>query len=180
MIETIEGESGRRGLAAVYRVNALNLPLSETNLFIPELSVERESVTPNAVAIAKNGVAKANNAVAKANNAVAKAKNSYTDSNSLINSTYRTDSTYNQTDRRDSGFGFDERALYEVDRTMFHAECPQCGSRFVARFNDDGRPFGTCSKCMEEVAVSLPDDRTVGKDGDGNYVLKDTGAIERP
>ena len=52
-----EGESGRRGSAAVYRVNALNLPLSETNLFIPELSVERESVTPIAVAKAKNAVA---------------------------------------------------------------------------------------------------------------------------
>lgn len=165
-IETIEGESGRRGSAAVYRVNALNLPLSETNLFIPELSVERESVTPIAVA--------------KANNAVAKAKNSYTDSNSLIDSTYRTDSTYKTTDMRNSAFGFGEQTLYEVDRTMFHAECPQCGSRFVARFNNDGRPFGTCSKCMEEVTVSLPDNRATAKNGDGNYVLIDTGAIERP
>lgn len=176
VIETIEGESGRRGLAAVYRANALNAPLSETNLFIPELSVERESATPIAVAKANNAVAIAKNGVAKANNAVAKANNSYTDSNSLIDSTYRTDSTYNQTDRRDPGFDSGEQALYEVDRTMFHAECPQCGSRFVARFNDDGRPFGTCSKCMEEVAVSLPDDRTVDKDGDGNYVLKEKGA----
>ena len=156
VIETIEGESGRRGLAAVYRANALNAPLSETNLFIPELSVEQESVTPIAVA-------KANNAVAIAKNAVAKAKNSYTDSNSLTDSTYRTDSTYNQTDRRDPGFGFDEQALYEVDRTMFHAECPQCGSRFVATFNDGGRASGTCSKCKVKVAVSLPDDRTVGR-----------------
>ena len=180
VIETIEGESGRRGLAAAYRVNALNLPLSETNLFIPELSVERESVTPIAVAKAKNAVAIAKNGVAKANNAVAKAKNSYTDSNSLIDSTYRTDSTYKTTDMRNSAFGFGEQALYEVDRTMFHAECPQCGSKFVARFNDDGRPFGTCSKCMEEVTVSLPDNRATAKNGDGNYVLIDTGAIERP
>lgn len=162
VIETIEGESGRRGSAAVYRVNALNLPLSETNLFIPELSVERESVTPIAVA--------------KANNAVAKAKNSYTDSNSLIDSTYRTDSTYKTTDMRNSGFDYGEQALYEVDRTMFHAECPQCGSRFVARFNDDGRPFGTCPRSKGEVAVSLPVDRTVGKGEDGNYVLKEKGA----
>ena len=126
-IETIEGESGRRGSAAVYRVNALNLPLSETNLFIPELSVERESVTPIAVAKAKNAVAIAKNGVAKANNAVAKAKNSYTDSNSLIDSTYRTDSTYKTTDMRNSAFGFGEQALYEVDRTMFHAECRNAG-----------------------------------------------------
>lgn len=72
------------------------------------------------------------------------------------------------------------QSCYEVDRTMFHADCPQCGSKFVARFNGDGRPFGTCSKCMEEVAVSLPDDRTVAKNEDGNYVLKEKGAIERP
>ena len=175
VIETIEGESGRRGLAAVYRVNALNLPLSETNLFIPELSVERESVTPIAVAKANNAVAIANNAVAIAKNGVAKAKNSYTDSNSLINSTYRTDSTYKTTDMRDSGFGFDEQALYEVDRTLFHAKCPQCGSMFVASFNDDGSASGFCPRCNGDVAVSLPDDRTVGKDEDGNYVLKEKG-----
>lgn len=169
LIETVEGESGKRGSAAAYIVRALNLPLSETNLFIPELSAEQESVTPNADAIAKN--------------ADAIAKECYSDSISLINSTYRTyrtDSTYKTTDMRNSAFGFGEQALYEVDRTMFHAECPQCGSRFVARFNDDGRPFGTCSKCMEEVTVSLPDDRTTAKNGDGNYVLIDTGAIERP
>lgn len=176
VIETIEGESGRRGSAAVYRVNALNLPLSETNLFIPELSVERESVTPIAVAKANNAVAIAKDGVAKANDAVAKAKNSYTDSNSLIDSTYRTDSTYKTTDMRNSGFDSGEQALYEVDRMMFHAECPQCGSRFVARFNDDGRPFGTCPRCKGEVAVSLPVDRTVGKGEDGNYVLKEKGA----
>lgn len=176
VIETIEGESGRRGLAAVYRANALNAPLSKTNLFIPELSVEQESVTPIAVAKANNAVAIAKNAVAKANNAVAKAKNSYTDSNSLTDSTYRTDSTYNQTDRRDPGFGFDEQALYEVDRTLFHAECPQCGSRFTAKFNDDGSASGFCLRCNGDVAVSLPDDRTVGKNEDGNYVLKEKGA----
>lgn len=125
VIETIEGESGRRGSAAVYRVNALNLPLSETNLFIPELSVEREPVTPIAVAKANNAVAIAKNGVAKANNTVAKAKNSYTDSNSLIDSTYRTDSTYRQTDRRDRGF--DEQALYEVDRRAFTPSAHNAG-----------------------------------------------------
>ena len=173
-IETIEGESGRRGSAAVYRVNALNLPLSETNLFIPELSVERESVTPIAVAKAKN-------AVAIAKNGVAKAKNSYTDSNSLIDSTYRTDSTYYKTtDMRNSAFGFGEQALYEVDRRTFHAECPQCGSRVAAKFNDDGSASGFCRRCNGEVAVSLPDSRAIAKNEEGNYVLIDTGAIERP
>lgn len=63
---------------------------------------------------------------------------------------------------------------------MFYAECPQCGSRVVARFNDDGRASGYCSRCKGEVAVSLPANRTVGKNEDGNYVLKEKGAIERP
>jgi len=180
VIETIEGESGRRGSAAVYRANALNAPLSETNLFIPELSVERESVTPIAVAKANNAVAIAKNGVAKASNAVAKAKNSYTDSNSLIDSTYRTDCTYNQTDRRDPGFDSGEQALYEVDRRTFHAECPQCGSRVAAKFNDDGSASGFCRRCNGEVAVSLPDSRAIAKNEEGNYVLIDTGAIERP
>ncbi len=168
LIETVEGESGKRGSAAVYIVHALNAPLSETNLFIPELSAEQESVTPNADAVAKNADAVAKNADAVAKNADALAKECYSDSISLINSTYRTDSTYNQTDMRNSGFDSGEQALYEVDRTMFHADCPQCGSRFVARFNDDGRPFGTCSKCMEEVAAPLPDNRATAKNGDGN------------
>lgn len=174
-IETIEGESGRRGSAAVYRVNALNLPLSETNVFIPELSVEQESATPIAVAKANNAVAIAKNGVAKANNAVAKAKNSYTDSNSLTDSTYRTDSTYNQTDERDPGFGFSEQALYEVDRRTFHAKCPQCGSRFAAKFNDDGSASGFCRRCNGDVAVSIPDNRATARNEDGNYVLKEKG-----
>lgn len=69
---------------------------------------------------------------------------------------------------------------YEVGRRVFYAECPQCGSRVVARFNDDGRASGYCSRCKGEVAVSLPANRTVGKNEDGNYVLKEKGAIERP
>lgn len=166
LIETVEGESGKRGLAAIYIVHALNAPLSETNLFIPELSAEQESVTPNADALAKN--------------ADAIAKECYSDSISLINSTYRTDSTYKTTDMRDSGFGSGEQALYEVGRRAFHAECPQCGSRFAAGFNDDGSASGYCSRCKGEVAVSLPDNRATAKNGDGNYVLIDTGAIERP
>lgn len=168
LVETVEGECGKRGSAAVYIVHALNVPLLETNLFIPEPSVEREPVTPNADALARN--------------ADALAKECYSDSISLINSTYRTtDSTYNQTDMCNSGFDSGEQALYEVGRTMmFHAECPQCGSRFVAKFNDDGRASGTCSRCKGEVAVSLPDNRAIAKNGDGNYVLIDTGAIERP
>ena len=72
------------------------------------------------------------------------------------------------------------QSCYEVDRTMFHADCPRCGSKFVARFNGDGSAFGTCPRCKGEVAVSLPVDRTVGKNEDGNYVLKEKGAIERP
>ena len=159
LIETVEGESGKRGLAAVYIVHALNAPLSETNLFIPELSAEQESVTPNADALAKN--------------ADAIAKECYSDSISLINSTYRTDSTYKTTDMSDSGFGSGEQALYEVDRRTFHAECPQCGSRVAAKFNDDGRASGYCSICKGEMAVSLPDDRAIAKNGDGNYVLKE-------
>lgn len=67
-------------------------------------------------------------------------------------------------------------SCYEVDRTLFHAECPQCGSRFVASFNDDGSASGFCLRCNGDVAVSLPDDRTVGEDEDGNYVLKEKGA----
>lgn len=180
LIETVEGESGKRGLAAIYIVHALNAPLSETNLFIPELSAEQESVTPNADALAKNADALARNADAIAKNADAIAKECYSDSISLINSTYRTDSTYKTTDMRDSGFGSGEQALYEVDRRTFHAECPQCGSRVAAKFNDDGSASGFCRRCNGEVTVSLPDNRATAKNGDGNYVLIDTGAIERP
>lgn len=173
VIETVEGESGKRGYAAIYRLNVLNVPLSETNLFIPELSAEQESVTSNATRIA-------NNATRIRDNAARIRDNSYSESSSLIDSTYRTDSTYKTTDMRNSGFDSSEQALYEVDRRAFHAECPQCGSRFAAKFNDDGRASGTCPRCKDEVAVSLPDNREIAKNGDGNYVLIDTGAIERP
>ena len=175
MIETVEGESGRRGFAAIYRVNALNAALSETNLFIPELSAEQESVTSNATRIVNNAARIRDNAARIRDNAARIRDNSYSESSSLIDSTYRTDSTYKTTDMRNSGFDSSEQALYEVDRRAFHAECPQCGSRFAAKFNDDGRPFGTCLRCNGDVAVSLPDDRTVGKNEDGNYVLKEKG-----
>ena len=169
VIETVEGESGKRGYAAIYRLNALNVPLSETNLFIPELSAEQESVTSNATRIV-------NNAARIRDNAARIRDNSYSESNSLIDSTYRTDSTYKTTDMRNSGFGFGEQALYEVDRRTFHAECPQCGSRVAAKFNDDGSASGFCRRCNVEVAVSLPDSRAIAKNEEGNYVLKEKGA----
>ena len=176
VIETVEGESGKRGYAAIYRLNALNVPLSETNLFIPELSAEQESVTSNATRIVNNAARIRDNAARIRDNAALIRDNSYSESSSLIDSTYRTDSTYKTTDMRNSGFDSSEQALYEVDRRAFHAECPQCGSRVAAKFNDDGRASGYCSICKGEMAVSLPDDRTVDKDEDGNYVLKEKGA----